>query len=50
MRKLNRLMGAHDEITIDEVHDLLVSEFNVEYIKKQVWVILTKKLIINVIY
>ena len=33
-----------EEITIDEVHDILLKEFNADYSMKQVWVILTEKL------
>lgn len=44
LEKLNQIIQEHEEITISEVHDLLISEFNAEYSMKQVWVILTEKL------
>ena len=38
------MIQEYDEITTDQVHDLILKEFNVEYSMKQVWVILTQKL------
>ncbi|MBQ6444398.1 MAG: transposase [Methanosphaera sp.] len=42
--KLDEMIQGYDEITTDQVHDLILNEFNVEYSMKQVWVILTQKL------
>lgn len=42
--KLDEIIQNKKEITIDEVHDILLNEFNADYSMKQVWVILTEKL------
>ena len=44
LQKLDNMIQEYDEITTDQVHDLILKEFNVEYSMKQVWVILTQKL------
>lgn len=44
LRKLDQIIKEQDEITIDQVHDLILNEFNVDYSMKQVWEILTRKL------
>ena len=44
LQKLDNMIQGYDEITTDQVHDLILKEFDVEYSMKQVWVILTQKL------
>lgn len=41
---LDEIIQDKEEITIDEVHDILLNEFNAYYSMKQVWVVLTEKL------
>ena len=47
LHKLDQIIKQQDEITIDQVHDLILNEFNVDYSMKQVWEILTHKLNYN---
>ena len=47
LHKLDQIIKEQDEITIDQVHDLILNEFNVDYSMKQVWEILTHKLNYN---
>lgn len=42
--KLDNIIQEKEEVTIDEVHDIILNEFNADYSMKQVWVILTEKL------
>lgn len=44
LHKLDEIIKQKDEITIGQVHDLILNEFNVDYSMKQVWEILTHKL------
>ena len=47
LHKLDQIIKEQDEITINQVHDLILNEFNVDYSMKQVWEILTRKLNYN---
>jgi len=47
LHKLDQIIKEEDEITIDQVHDIILNEFNVDYSMKQVWEILTHKLNYN---
>ena len=47
LHKLDQIIKEQDEITIDQVHDIILNEFDVDYSMKQVWEILTRKLNYN---
>ena len=44
LHKLDDLISEYDDINVAMVHDLILKEFNVEYSRKQIWLILTQKL------
>ena len=44
LHKVDLMIKENDEITIQEVHDFILKEFNVDYSMKQIWEILTQKL------